>query len=151
MKQHKDTFLSAKFDNNLSTFFVEQPDQKILHFKNLLGCIHSHSSPQFIWTSPWLNWRTLFVKLHTDTFLSAKFDNDLSTFFVEQPDQKILLFKNLLGCIHSHSSPQSIWTSSRLDWRTIFVKLHTDIFERKFWQRHEFFFRRQPRSKIHSV
>ena len=125
---HTDTFLSAKFGNDMSTFFVDKPDKKFLPFKNLLGCQNSYSSPHSIWTSPGLDWRTHFVKLHTDTFLSAKFDNDMSTFFVDKPEKKFLLFKNLLGCIHSHSSPHFIWTIPWLDWRTLFVELHTDTF-----------------------
>ena len=128
VKLHTDTLLSAKFDNDMSTFFVDNPDQKFLLFWNLLGCIHSYSSPHFIWTSPWLDWKTLFVKLHTDTLLSAKFDNDMSTFFVDNPDQKFVLFQHLLGCIHSYSRPHSIWTSPWLDWKTLFVKLHNETF-----------------------
>ena len=131
MKLHTDTLLSAKFDNDISSFFVDKPDQKFLRFNNLLECIHSQSSPHFIWTSSWLDWRTLFVKLHANTFLSAKFDIDMSTFFVDKPEKKFLLFKNfknLLGYRHSHSSPHFIWTFPWLDWRTLFVELHTDIF-----------------------
>ena len=128
VKLHTDTFLSVKFDNDLSTFFVDKPDKKFLMFKNLQGWIHSQHNPHFIWTSPWLDWRTFFVKLHTDTFFSSEFDNDISSFFVDKPDQKFLRFNNLLDCIHSHSSPHFIWTSHGLDWRTHFVKLHTDTF-----------------------
>ena len=33
--------------------------------------------------------------MHTDTFLSAKFDNDMSIFFVDSPDQDfVLCFRN---------------------------------------------------------
>ena len=128
MKLHTDTLLSAKFDNDMSTFFVDNPDQKFALFQHLLGCIHFYSSPHFIWTSTWLDWKTLLklVKLRTETFISAKFDNDMSTFFVDNTDQKCLLLQNLLGCLHSYSSPHSIWTSPWLDWKTLFVKLLTD-------------------------
>ena len=126
VKLHTETFIGAKFDNDMSTFFVDNSDQTFLLFKNLLGCIHSYSSPHSIWTSPWLNWKTLFVKLDTETSIGAKFDNDMSTFFVDNSDQTFLLFKNLLGCIHSYSSPHYSWTSPRLDWKTRFVKLHTE-------------------------
>ena len=95
---HSDTFLSAKFDNNLSTFFVDKPDQKFILLQNLLGCIHSYSSPHFINKIFWLDWKTLFV-LHSHTFLSAKLDNDMSTFFVDNPDQKVSPFQSLLGCL----------------------------------------------------
>ena len=171
----------------MNTFFVDKPKQELLLFRNLLGRVHSYSSPHFIWPSSWPDWRTLFVKLHTDTFFSAKFDNDMGElfvdnpdhffsfsdstgkhtllfwpsfhlksfdkiekhflwtciptffwaqsltttwiiFFVNKPDQKILLFRNLLGRVHSYSSPHFIWPSSWPDWRTLFVKLHTDTF-----------------------
>ena len=126
VKLHTDTILSAKFDNDKSTFFVDNPYQKFFLSQHLLGCIHSYSSPHSIWTSPWLDWKTLFVKLDTETSIGAKVDNDMSTFFVDNSDQTFLLFKNLLGCIHSYSSPHSSWTSPRLDWKTRFVKLHTE-------------------------
>ena len=98
---HTDTFLSAKVDNDMSSFFEDEPEKKFLLFKNLLGCIHSHSKPHFIWANPWLDWRTLFVQLHTDNFLSAKFGNNLSKFFVDNPDQKFFPFQNLLRRNHS--------------------------------------------------
>ena len=130
MKLHTDTFLSAKFDNDMRTFFVANPDQKFLLIQNLLLSIHSYSSPHSLWTSSWLDWQSLFVKLHTDTFLSAKLDNDMSTVFVDNPDRKYSLFQELLGCIHSYASPHFIWTNFWLDWRTLFVELQTETFIR---------------------
>ena len=44
------------------------------------------------------------MKLATETLLGAKFDNDMSTFLVDNPDQKFFLLQNLLGCLHSYSS-----------------------------------------------
>ena len=35
------------------------------------------------------------MKLPTEIFLRAKLDNDMSTFFVDNSDQKFLLFQNL--------------------------------------------------------
>ena len=126
MKLHNDTLLSAKFDKDMSNFFAEHPDQKFLLIQNLLGCLHSYFSTHFIWTSPWLDLKTLFVKLHTETFIGANFDNNKSTFFADNPDQQIFLLQHLLACIHSYSGLHSIWTSPWLDWKTLFVKLHTD-------------------------
>ena len=149
VKLHTETFISAKFDNDMSTFFVDNHDQTIFLFQNLLGSIHSYSSPHFVWTSSWLDWKSLFLKLHTDTFLSAKFDNDMSTVFVDNPDQKFFLFQKLLGCIHSYSSPHFIWTNSWLDWRKLFVKLHTKTFIRaKFDSDMSTFFVDNPDQKI---
>ena len=135
-KLHSDGFLCAKLENDLSTFFVDNPDQKNFLFQNLLGCIHSYSSPHSFWTCPWLDWKTLFVELHTETFMSAKFDNNKSTFFIDYPDQRIFLFQNLLGCTLSYASPQSFWTRPWLGWITLFLKLHSDplgVFLTKEW------------------
>ena len=33
MKQHTDTYMSAKFDNEMSTFFVDNPDKKLIYFR----------------------------------------------------------------------------------------------------------------------
>ena len=119
-------------------FFVENPDQKFLLFQNLLGCIHSNSCRHFIWTSSRLDSKTLFVNLHTDNFFSAKFDNDMSTFSEATPDQ--------------NSRPHFIWTCPWLDWKTFFVNLsYRDLYRRKIWQRHEYFFIRKARSEIPSV
>ena len=57
------------------------------------------------------------MKLHTEISMSAKFDNDISTFYVDNPDQKFFLYENLVGIIHTLSSLYSIWTSSWLDWK----------------------------------
>ena len=115
--------LSSKSDNHLSTFFVEQPDQKFLLTQSLLGGIHSSASPQFSRISPRLDWKALFVKLPKCKNLSSKSDNHLSNFIVEQPDQKFLLLQNLIGEIRSSTSPQFSKISPRLDWKTLFVKL----------------------------
>ena len=32
------------------------------------------------------------MKLHTETFMSANFDSDMSTFYLDNPDQKFFLF-----------------------------------------------------------
>ena len=114
---HSDNFLSAKLDNDMCTFFVDNPDQKFFLIQNLLEFLHSPSSPHSLWTCSWLDWQTLFVKLHTDTFLSAKLDNDMSTFYVDNPNPKFLLFQKLLGCKSSYSSPHFIWINCLLDWK----------------------------------
>ena len=85
-------------------------------------------------------------------FLSAKFDNDISSFFVDNPDQKFLLFKNQIGLVHSYSSPHFIWTSSWLGWKNTFRDTaYRHFFERKVCQRHECSFREQPRWKLPSI
>ena len=84
-------------------------------------------------------------------FLSSKFDNVLSTFFVEEIYQILPLFQNLLGLWHSYLGPQPIWTCPWQDWKFFFMKLHQSIFELEIWQRVKYFFRRWPISNIISV
>ena len=33
------------------------------------------------------------MKLNTDTYMSAKFDNEMSTFFVDNPDKNLICFR----------------------------------------------------------
>ena len=128
MKLQTETFIWAKFDNDISTFFVNHTDQKFLLFQSLQRYMHSYSSPHSNWTSPWLNWKTVFVQLLTGSSMSAKFDNDKRPFFVDKPDQKIFLIQILIGYTNSYSGPHSIIKSPWLDWKTLFVKLHSDNF-----------------------
>ena len=109
--------MSAKFDNDMSIFFVNSPDEKFLLFQYLVGSVHTYTSPHFIWTSPWLDWKTLFVILHTDNFRAQSLTTTWIPSFVDNPDQKYLLFQNLLGWLHSYSSHHFIWTSSWLEWK----------------------------------
>ena len=60
-------FLSVKFDNVVSTFFVNHLGQKLSLIQNLLGLWHSYIEPQFIWTSPWPYWKWL-MKLRKHSF-----------------------------------------------------------------------------------
>ena len=176
-------FLSSKFDNVLSTFFVDHLDGKLALFHNLLGISHTLVDPHFIWKRPSLDWTSLFMKLlkcilsfelkiwHVhyffrrpprwkiisvseptkiitilrrrsiqltksftrlkiafqetaqEYFLSSKFDNVLSTFFVDHLDGKLALIHNLLGLSHTSVDPHFIWKRSSLDWTSIFMKL----------------------------
>ena len=152
--------MSAKFDNEMSQFFVYNPDRKLLLIQKLQRYIHFYSSPHSIsksawldwkkpfreaayrdcywaqnltmthsfWTSHWHDWKTLFVRQHIETFMSAKFDNDMSHLFAYKQDQRFLLIQNLQECIHSYSSPHSIWRSPWIDRKTPFKNLHTEIF-----------------------
>ena len=81
-----------------------------------------------------------FHETAQEYFLSSKFDNVLSTFFVNHPDGKLALFHLV--------DPHFIWKSPSLDWISLFVKLHKSIliFEIKIW-RVNIFFRRPPRVK----
>ena len=143
---------AIKFDNGLSTLFVDNQDQKLFVFQNLLGCIHSYSSPHSIWPSPWPDWKILFVKLHTKTFIGnkiwqrhfrffigANFHNDMSIVFIDYPDQKpfcfrtywyaytptlaLITFEQVLDLIEKHCSWNCI---TRLFWA---IKFDNDIFD----------------------
>ena len=126
-------FLSAKFDNVSSTFFVYHLGQKFFLFQTVLGLWHSSLDPQFIWISPWLGWRAIYVETPYSEFLSAKFDNVSSTFFVYHLGQKFFLFQTVLGLWHSSLDPQFIWISPWLGWKAIYVKtLYSEFLSAKF-------------------
>ena len=146
---HTESFMSAKFDNEKSPFFVDKPDQIIFLFQNLLGCIHYCCSPRFNWTNSWLDWKTFFVKLHTETFMGAKFDNDISTFFVDYTDKKIP-FVSKPTRIHTLLLYPSFNLNKSLTRmkNTFRETAYRHFFERKVWQRNEYFFRGQTRWKI---
>ena len=75
-------FLSAKFDNVSSTFFVYLLGKKLklFHSQTVLGPWHSSLDGQFIWISPWLGWKAIYVEILYIEFFSAKFDNVSSSF-----------------------------------------------------------------------
>ena len=98
--------------------------------------------------------RITFHENAQEYFLSSKFDNVLSTFFVEDLYQMLSLFQNPLGLWHSYLGPQPIWTSPWQDWKSGFMKLQNFtrvFFELEIWQRVKYFFRRWPQSNIISV
>ena len=123
-------FLSSKFDNVLSTFFEDHLYSILSLLQNLLGLWHSYLGPQSIWTSPWslTRLKVTFHETAQEYFLSSKFDNVLSTFFVDHLYPILSLLQNLLGLWHSYLGPQSIWTRPWLDWKSLFMKLHKSIF-----------------------
>ena len=112
----------AKFENVLSTFFVYHLGQKLLLPQTLLGQWHSSLDPQFIWISPWLGWKGIYVETLYSAFLSAKFENLSSTFFVYHLGQKFFLPQTVLGQWHSSLDPQFIWISPCLGWKAIYVE-----------------------------
>ena len=134
----------------LSTFFLHDLYQILSRFQNLLELWHSYLGPQPIWTSPWQDWKLLFMKLHKSIFELEIWQRD-STFFVDDLYKILSLFQNLLGLWQTYLEPQPIWTSPWQDWKLLFMKLHKSIFELEIWQRVKYFFRRWPISNIISV
>ena len=96
-------------------------------FQNLPGLRHSYLGPQPIWTIPWQDWESLFMKLHKSLFWAR----NLTTCWVlfhRWPISNIIFFENLLRLWHSYLGPQPIWTSPWQVWKSLFMKLHMSIF-----------------------
>ena len=145
-------FFSAKFDNVPSIFFVYHLGQKFFRSQTVLGPWHSSLDPQFIWVSPWLGWKAIYVETLYSDFLSAKFDNVSSTFFVYHLGQKFFHCQTVLGPWHSSLDPQFIWISPWLGWKAIYVEtLYSDFLSAKFDNVSSTFFCIPPRSKILSL
>ena len=126
-------FFSAKFDNVSSNFFGYQLGQKFFLYQTVLVQWHSSLDPQFIWISPWLGWKAIYVETLYSDFLSAKFDNVSSTFFVYHLGQKFFLYQTVHGQWHSSLDPQFIWISPWLGWKAIYVEtLCSDFLSAKF-------------------
>ena len=126
-------FLSAKFDNVSSTFFFYTLKQKIFPSQKVLGQRHSSLDPHIIWISPWLGWKAIYVETPYSEFLSAKFDNLSSTFFVYHLGQKIFASQTVLKQWHSSLEPQFIWICPWLGWKAIYVKtLYSEFLSAKF-------------------
>ena len=121
-------FLSVKFDNVVSTFFVNHLDQKLSLIQNLLGLWHSYIEPQYPLNKSLTILKMTFYEIAQAQFLSVKFDNVVSTFFVNHLDQKLSLIQNLLGLWHSYKEPQFIWTSPWPYWKWLFMKLRKHSF-----------------------
>ena len=124
-------FLSAKFDNVSSTFFVYHLGQKFFPPQTVFGEWHSSLDPQFIWISPWLGWKAIYVETLYSAFLSAKFDNVSSTFFVYHLGQKFFPPQTVLGQWHSSLDPQFIWIGLWLRWKRFMLKHYIE----RFWAR----------------
>ena len=121
-------FLSPKFDNVLSTFFRRPPRSKItslLEPTRIMTLLHR---PSIHLNKSFTTLKVTFHEIAQAYFLSPKFDNVSSTFFVGHLDQKLPLCYNLLGLRHSYIDPQFIWTSPSQHWKSLFMKLHKHIF-----------------------
>ena len=124
-------FLSAKFDNVSSTFFVYHLSQNIFHSQTVFGQWQSSLDPQLIWKSPWLDGKAIYVETLYSEFLSAKFDIVSSTFLVYHLSQNFFHSQTVLGQWHSSLDPQFIWKSPWLDWKQFILKHYIA----SFWAR----------------
>ena len=126
-------FLIAKFDNVSSTIFVYHLGQKFFLYQTVLGQWNSSLDPQFIWTSPWLGWKAIYVETLYSLFLSANFDNVSSTFFGYPLGQKIVLYQTVIGQWNSSLDHEFNWISAWLGWKPIYVEtLYSKFFSAKF-------------------
>ena len=126
-------FSARKLTKYRVLFFVYQLGQKFFLYQTVLRQWHSSLDPQFIWISPWLGWKAIYVETLYSDFLSAKFDNVSSTFFVYQLGQKFFLYQTVLRQWHSSLHPQFIWISPWLGWKPIYVDtLNSEFFSAKF-------------------
>ena len=126
-------FLSAKFDNVSSTFFVYHLGQEFFPSQTVLRQWDSYLDPQFIRINPGLCWKAIYVEKLYSEFLSTKFDNVSSTFLVYHLGQKFFPSHTVLRQWHSSLDPQSIWISPRLCWKAIYVEtLYSEILSAKF-------------------
>ena len=125
-------FLSAKFDNVSSTFFVYHQGQKLFDSQTVLGSWHSSLDPQFIWISPSLGWKAIYFETLYIEFFSAKSDNVSSTFFIYHLGQKFFHSQTVIGPWYSSLDPQFIWISPWLCWKAIYFEtLYIEFFSAK--------------------
>ena len=66
------------------TFFLDDLYQILSLFQNLLELWHSYLGPQLIWTSPWQDWKSLFMKL-TRVFFELEIWQRVNYFFRRWP------------------------------------------------------------------
>ena len=119
---------------NLTTYrvlFCKPPRSKILSPQTVLGQWHSSLEPQFIWISPWLGWKAIYVETLYSAFLGANFDNVLSTFLLRHVYQNCFHPQNVLGRWHSYLDPEFIWISLWLGWKRFMLKQYIA----RFWAR----------------
>ena len=99
-------FSSSKFDNVLSNFFCRRPRSKISPASEPTRIITLLHRPSIQLNKSLTRLKTAFHETAEAHFSSSKFDNVLSTFFVDDLDQKLALLQNLLGLSHSYIGPR---------------------------------------------
>ena len=152
MKLHKSILIFELKIWRVSYFFRRPPRWKIISVSEPTRIITVLRRPSIQLTKSFIRLKTALQETAQEYFLSSKFDNVLSTFFVDHLDGKLALFHHLLKLSNSLLDPLLIWKSPSLDWISLFMRLHKSflIFELKIWQV-RYFFRRPPRWKIISV
>ena len=143
MKLHKSIF-ELEIWQRVKYFFRRSPISDIISASEPTRIITLLLRPSIHLNKSLTRLKVTFHETAQEYFLSSKFDNVSSTFFVDHLYPILSLHQNLLGLWHPYLDPQSIWTSPWLDWKALFMKLHKSIFELEIWQRAKYFFRRSP-------
>ena len=92
-------FFLRDFDCVSSTSFVYHQGKKLFPSQTILGQWKSSLDPKFIWISPWLGWKTIFVETLYSEFFRAQFGNVSSNFFIYHPGQELTV--SLWYCIRT--------------------------------------------------
>ena len=142
MKLHKSILIFELKIWRVNSFFRRPPRWKITPVLEPTKIITVLLRTSIQLTKSFTSLKIAFHETAQEYFLSSKFDNLLSTFFLYRLDGKLALFHNLLGLSHSLVDPHFIWKSPSLDWVLLFMKLHKSIliFELKIWRVNSFFF-----------
>ena len=135
----------------IKSFFHRPPRWRIISVSKPTGIFTVLRRPSIQLKKSFTRLKIAFQETAQEYFLSSKFDNVLSPFFVDHLDGKLSLFQNLQVLSQSYAGPHLNWKSPSLDSKSLFKKLHKSIFWVKIWQRVKSFFRRPPRWKISSV
>ena len=151
LKHYIARFLARNLKTYRVLFFLYHLVQKFLPPQTVLGQWHFSLDPQFIWISPWLGWKAIYVETLYSAFLSAKFDNVSNNFLICHLCQKLFHSQTVLRQWHSSLDTQFIWISPWLGWKAIYVETLYSAFLSEIWKRIEYFFCIPPRSKITSA
>ena len=131
MLKHYIASFEREIWQRIKYFFRIPPRSKIFSPQTVLGQWHSSLDPQFIWISPWIGWKAIYVETLYSEFLSAKFDNVSSNFFVYHLGRKFFPPRTVFGHWNFSLDPQFIWKSPWLVWKAIYV----EILNSEFWAR----------------
>ena len=98
MKLHKKTLIFELKIWRVNYFFCRPPGRKFFCFR-IYEDYHSPTQPLIQLKQSFTRLKITFRETAQEYFLSSKFDNVSSTFFVDHLDKKLALFHNLLGRI----------------------------------------------------
>ena len=125
-------------------------------FKNPLGLWHSYLGPPTIWTSPWQEWKSVFMKLQncTRVFFELEIWQRVKLFFRRWPTSNIISVSEptriMTFLLRSSTHLNKYLTRLKISFHET-AKLRKSMFVLEIRQRVKYFFRRWPTSNIISV